>query len=37
LVTRYDRWFDAVDFTQLNQDAQIDWLLNNITAGFEIK
>lgn len=35
-VTHYDRWFDAVDFTQLNQDTQIDWVLNNVTNSFKM-
>ncbi|MEZ5671758.1 MAG: hypothetical protein R3E08_05000 [Thiotrichaceae bacterium] len=37
LITHYDKWFDAVDFTLLDQDAQIDWILNNITQSFIIK
>lgn len=36
VATQYDRWFDAVDFTQLNQDTQIDWILNNVTESFKI-
>lgn len=35
-VTHYDRWFDAVDFTQLNQETQIDWVLNNVTDSFKM-
>lgn len=37
LITHYDRWFDAVDFTQLDQDTQIDWILNNISQSFIIQ
>jgi hypothetical protein len=37
IVTQYDRWFDAVDFSQLTQEAQIDWILNNITESLSIK
>jgi len=36
-ATQYDRWFDAVNFFQLNQDSQIDWVLNNITESFKIQ
>ncbi|EIJ41471.1 hypothetical protein BegalDRAFT_0553 [Beggiatoa alba B18LD] len=29
----YDRWFDGVDFSALNTDTQIDWVLNNVTES----
>lgn len=35
-VIHYDRWFDAVDFTQLSQETQLDWILNNVTESFKI-
>jgi hypothetical protein len=33
VITHYDRWFDAVDFTQLTETTQIDWILNNVTES----
>lgn len=33
----YDRWFDAIDFSQLNEEFQQDWLLNQITESIQVK
>jgi hypothetical protein len=33
VITHYDRWFDAVDFSQLTETTQIDWILNNVTES----
>ncbi|ALG66946.1 hypothetical protein [Beggiatoa leptomitoformis] len=32
----YDRWFDGIDFSALETDTQIDWILNNVTESIKL-
>lgn len=36
LLIPYHRWFDAVDFSQINSSAQIDMILTNISSTISV-